>query len=51
MIRNPRFHRRCDPERLMDPAKVVEGKPEGVSGLQVLPLLAEARLRPVLLVL
>ncbi len=35
------FHRRCDSEGLMHPAKVVEREPKRVGRLQILPLFAE----------
>jgi hypothetical protein len=39
MIRDPRFHRRGNAERGVNPAEVVERKPEAVGAPQVVPLL------------
>ena len=46
MVGNSTFHRWRNPQRSMNPAKVIEGKPERVGSLQVLTLLAKGVCKP-----
>ena len=46
MIREAALHRWCHPERLVLPAEVVISKPQGIRGLQVLPLLTKTVCQP-----
>jgi len=42
MIRDARFHGRCEAQRLVNPAEVVEREPEAVGGPEVFHFLLKA---------